>query len=68
MNGEGQGEEGQPDTRPYFCIPYWTNPLTPGGHWDTGQQRPLPSSVVFYLCGAMLEICGSAWDGAYLPG
>jgi hypothetical protein len=50
VNGEGQGDEGQPDTRPYFCIPYWTKPLTPGGHWDIGQERPLPSSVVFYLC------------------
>jgi hypothetical protein len=49
-HGEGQGEGGPPDTRPYFCIPYWTKPLTPGGQWDTGQQRPLPSSVVFYLC------------------
>lgn len=61
MNGEGQGQDGQPDTRPYFCIPYWTKPLTPGGHWDTGQQRPLPGSVVFYLC-------ESIQASAYVPG
>jgi hypothetical protein len=61
MNGEGQGNEGPPDTRPYFCIPYWTTPLTPGGHWDTGQKRPLPSSVVYYLC-------ESIQASAYTPG
>jgi hypothetical protein len=61
MTGEGQGNEGPPDTRPYFCIPYWTKPLTSGGHWDTGQQRPLPGSVVFYLC-------ESIQSSAYTPG
>jgi hypothetical protein len=61
MTGEGQGNDGPPDTRPYFCIPYWTKPLTPGGPWDTGQQRPLPGSVVFYLC-------ESIQASAYTPG
>ncbi|MET9397134.1 hypothetical protein [Kitasatospora sp. NPDC002965] len=47
---DGQGHEGPPDTRPYLCIPYWTTPLSPNGSWDTGQQRPLPGTVVSYLC------------------
>jgi hypothetical protein len=61
MNSEGGNNEGPPDTRPYFCIPYWTKPLAPGGHWDSGQQRPLPSSVVYYLC-------ESIQASAYSPG
>lgn len=66
MNGDGQhldgeGEQGPPDTRPYLCIPYWTKPLTAGGQWDTGQQRPLPSKVVYYLC-------ESIQASAYTPG
>jgi hypothetical protein len=51
MNDQpGEGREGPPDNRPYLCIPYWTMPLASGGTWDTGQQRPLPGSVVYYLC------------------
>lgn len=53
--------EGPPDTRPYLCLPYWTAPLAPGGSWDTGKQRPLPSTVVSYLCPAI-------HPGPYRPG
>ena len=53
--------EGPPDTRPYLCVPYWTTPLTPGGSWDNGEQRPLPSAVVSYLCPAIRP-------GPYRPG
>jgi hypothetical protein len=57
MNDQGQGHpdgrEGPPDTRPYLSIPYWTAPLVPGGSWDTGQDRPLPGAVVYYLCDAI---------------
>ena len=50
-----------PDPRPYFCIPYWSAPLTPGGTWDTGKQRPLPKEVTSYLC-------ESIHAGPYAPG
>ncbi len=53
--------EGPPDTRPYLCLPYWTTPLAPGGSWDNGEQRPLPSAVVSYLCPAIRP-------GPYRPG
>jgi hypothetical protein len=42
--------EHPPDTRPYLCIPYWTSPITAGGKWDTGEERPLPGAVVSYAC------------------
>lgn len=66
MNGDGkphhgEGEEEQVDTRPYLCIPYWTKPLSAGGHWDTGQHRPLPGKVVYYLCESLQA-------SAYTPG
>ncbi|MET4637873.1 hypothetical protein [Mycetocola sp. 2940] len=32
-----------PDARPFLAIPYWS----PG---DTGEDRPLPSTVTWYLC------------------
>ncbi|MFD9124831.1 hypothetical protein [Kitasatospora sp. NPDC059571] len=57
----GEPGEGPPDTRPYLCVPYWTAPLSPGGGWDTGQVRPLPGSVVGYLC-------ESIHPGPYQPG
>ncbi|MBF6301763.1 hypothetical protein IU459_30095 [Nocardia amamiensis] len=50
MNGDQRDREGPADNRPYLCIPYWTKPLVPGGHWDTGEDRPLTNSVVYYLC------------------
>ena len=53
--------EGPPDTRPYLCLPYWAAPLAPGGSWDTGKERPLPSAVVSYLCSAI-------HPGPYRPG
>jgi hypothetical protein len=53
--------EGPPDTRPYLCLPYWTAPLAPGGSWDNGTLRPLPSAVVSYLCPAI-------HPGPYRPG
>jgi hypothetical protein len=61
MNGDHEHEEGPPDTRPYFCIPYWSTPLTTGGLWDTGQQRPLPGSVLSYACESIRA-------SAYVPG
>ncbi|MGD9622227.1 MAG: hypothetical protein AB7G47_19565 [Mycolicibacterium sp.] len=39
-----------PDTRPFLCIPYWTQPVAPATTWDTGDVRPLPNAVVPYLC------------------
>lgn len=50
-------DERLPDTRPYLCIPYWAS----GGSWDTGQQRPLSTTVVSYLC-------PSIHAGPYTPG
>ncbi|MCU1474148.1 hypothetical protein [Amnibacterium sp.] len=58
---DDEGQEGPPDTRPYLCIPYWDAPLTAGGSWDDGQQRPLPTAVVSYLC-------SSIHASAYEPG
>lgn len=62
MNGDAHHDEreGQGDTRPYLCIPYWTAPLG-GGTWDTGNVRPLPGAVVSYLCDAIHA-------GPYTPG
>jgi hypothetical protein len=54
-------EQGQGDTRPYLCIPYWNAALGAGGTWDTGAVRPLPDSVVGYLC-------DSVHAGPYTPG
>lgn len=58
---DGEGGEDPPDTRPFLCIPYWTTPLSAGGTWDTGQQRPLPGTVVYYLCESIRTT-------AYTPG
>ena len=58
---EHEHEEGRPDVRPFLCLPYWTTPLTPGGRWDTGELRPLPSSVVSWLSPAITA-------GPYRPG
>lgn len=49
------------DTRPFFSIPYWTTPLSAGGRWDTGEDRPLPAQVVSYAC-------ESIKTSAYQPG
>lgn len=54
-------DEDRPDPRPYFCLPYWTTPLQPGGRWDTGQLRPLPSPVISWLSPAIKA-------GPYQPG
>src|SRR4051794_92487 len=56
-----EGQDGQPDTRPFLCIPYWTAPIAAGGSWDSGHDRPLPESVVSYACAAVHV-------GPYVPG
>lgn len=61
MNGNHPGQDAPPDTRPYLCIPYWTTPLSPGGKWDNGQDRPLPPSVISYACDGIHA-------GVYVPG
>src|SRR4051812_40615837 len=64
MNGQPHTHderEGQADTRPHLCIPYWNAALGAGGTWDTGDVRPLPGSVVSYLC-------DSIHAGPYTPG
>ena len=53
--------EGQPDVRPFLTIPYWSNPVAGGSAWDTGTDRPLPGSVISYLC-------DSIHAGPYTPG
>lgn len=53
-NGNGHPiEEGHPDIRPFLTIPYWSSPVSGGSAWDTGVDRPLPGSVVSYLCDAV---------------
>ncbi|WP_400994830.1 hypothetical protein [Agromyces sp. GXQ0307] len=54
-------EQPRPDLRPFFCLPYWTAALQPGGTWDTGEQRPLPPQVVSWLSPAIVA-------GPYRPG
>jgi hypothetical protein len=54
-------EEGHPDTRPYLTIPYWSNAVAGGSTWDTGLDRPLPGSVISYLC-------DSIHTSAFAPG
>jgi hypothetical protein len=56
-----QDGQNPPDTRPFLCVPYWTQPLSPGGPWDTGVERPLPKAVVSYAC-------DSIRTSAYKPG
>jgi hypothetical protein len=46
-------EEGHPDIRPFLTIPYWSSPVSGGSGWDKGVDRPLPSSVISYLCDAI---------------
>lgn len=62
-NGNNPNDHGEqpPDTRPFLCIPYWTAPITTDPKWDTGQDRPLPSEVVYYAC-------ESIHTSAYTPG
>jgi len=57
----GKGKEFPPDTRPFLCVPYWTSPPGAGSNWDTGQDRPLPGTIVGYLC-------ESIHAGPYMPG
>lgn len=37
------------DVRPVLVIPYWA-PAFPGDSGDNGENRPLPASVISYLC------------------
>ena len=60
-NDPGHPDAPESDTRPYLCIPYWTTPMSVGGTWDTGQNRPLPAAVVSYAC-------ESIRTGPYTPG
>ncbi|MBN9099971.1 MULTISPECIES: hypothetical protein [unclassified Pseudonocardia] len=57
----GRGDDQQPDTRPYLCIPYWTDPITDGGSWDDGSRRGLPAQVLSWAC-------PSIHAGDYTPG
>lgn len=57
-----EGQEGHPDIRPYFCIPYWSAAVAGvADPWDTGQTRPIPAAVCPYLCDAIHA-------GPYVPG
>ncbi len=43
------GEKQPVDARPFLVIPYWA-PTVPGDSGDNGEDRPLPASVIGYLC------------------
>ncbi len=58
---DGHEPERPEDTRPYLCVPYWSTASGAGGTWDTGAVRPLPGSIVSYLCDAIHA-------GPYSPG
>ncbi|MQA35908.1 hypothetical protein [Modestobacter roseus] len=62
MGGNQERDESPSDTRPYLCLPYWTTPLTPGGRWDDGAQRPLDTTAVTSW------LCDAVHAGPYTPG
>ena len=51
--------EGLQDSRPRLVVPYW--PPAPGDPGDTGDLRPVPTTVPWYLCGGIRT-------STYLPG
>jgi hypothetical protein len=47
------GEREPVDLRPYLCIPYWTSPIPGLAEPDSGEERPLPASVLSWVCPAI---------------
>jgi hypothetical protein len=61
-DAEHERDEGKPvDHRPFLFIPYWKTPLSPSLPADNGIKRPLPSSVISWLCDGIHA-------GPYFPG
>lgn len=61
-NADRERDEGKPiDHRPFLFIPYWKKPLSPSLSADDGTKRPLPGSIISWLCDGLHA-------GPYFPG